>query len=54
MVVSRSDIPNLASMGQKEIIEYRFLVDSLANRAGFGDLLQAEHGSSQSEAGGRV
>ncbi len=52
MVVSRNHSPNLGSMGQTKIREYRSLVESISKHSGFGELLEGEHGASADESGG--
>lgn len=54
MVASRKHAPNLASMGAPTVTEYNSLIDAIALRLGYprDDLLEAEHGSSESDSGG--
>src|SRR2546423_6021671 len=54
MVVSRSHVPNLASMPRGGLDEYNSLVQMLSrdDSHGLDDVLEAEHGGAEGERGG--
>jgi diadenosine tetraphosphate (Ap4A) HIT family hydrolase len=54
MVVSRSHIPNLASMPRVGVVEYDELVRTVSRMDSHGlfDVLEAEHGGAEGERGG--